>query len=161
MSSLFPLVTEITKIRGIVSIIKQNKGAIGLSELADEADEDIDDLLPLVEACNILGFTTVHGSSIKLTAAGRKFSATNATRMVRDKLALVEPFRSAMEILRKDGDLTTADLTQKLREKGVALHGEEETNTILLKKMFLRLGIRTRLLFYNAESDMWSARGSS
>lgn len=155
MSSLFPYVTELTKIRGILSIIKQSKGAIGLSELADEADEDIDDLLPLVEACNMLGFTKVDGSNIKLTAEGKKFTASNATRMVKERLATVEPFKSAIDVLKKD-DLTTHDLLNRLRDKGIMLHGDEETNVILMKKVFLRLGVRTRLLHYDAENDTWS-----
>ena len=157
MHSLFPLVTEISKIRGIVGIIKQNNGTIGLSELADETDEDIDDLLPLVEACKLLGFARISGSAIKLTADGKKLGLGNSQRMIRERLKELEPFKSALDMLSmRDGEgATTDELFDDLREKGIFIHSEKETNDILMKKMFLRLGVRTKLMSYDAERDIW------
>ncbi len=50
MNGLFPPGPGISRVRGIVNIIKQNKGKIEISKLAEEAEEDIDDLLPQIEA---------------------------------------------------------------------------------------------------------------
>jgi NitT/TauT family transport system ATP-binding protein len=146
-----------SKIRGIIGIIKQNDGAIGLSELADEVDEDIDDLLPLVEACKLLGFARIDDSTIRLTADGKKLTLGNSSKMIRERLKELEPFRSALEMLKvRDGEgATTEELFSDLREKGIFIHGEKETNDILMKKMFLRLGVRAKLMAYDAEHDVW------
>lgn len=155
MAALFPPGTGIGRIRGIIDLIKRNGGAIELSELATEAGEQIDDLLPLVEACKLLGFTTVKDSTIKLTKQGSKMTVSNSSKMIRDGLTRVEPFKSTLDILNKNY-ATSKELVDLLYAKGIFVHGDVETNRQLLKKMLLRFGVRANLISYDPKKDEWS-----
>ncbi len=157
MRHIFPLVTETSKIRGIIGIIKQNGGSMELSSLAEEAEEHIDDLMPLVEASKLLGLATVEESMIKLTPLGDSLNLSNSLKLIREKLVEMEPFFSAIEILNKK-PMSTDDLFEKLKDRGIALHGDKEANEILMKKMLMRLGVRTRIVYYDPEKDMWSSK---
>ncbi len=157
MRHVFPLVTETSKIRGIISIIRQNGGSMELSSLAEEADEQIDDLMPLVEASKLLGFATVDESMIKVTPLGESLNISNSSKLIREKLVEMDPFYSAIEILGKKS-LSTDDLLDALSKRGVSLHGNREANDILMKKMLMRLGVRTKIVYYDPEKDVWSSK---
>ncbi len=155
MHNLFPLVSETANIRGILEIIKESGGVIELSELADEAEIDIDFLMPLVEACDMLGFTDVDESEIKLTALGRKVNPGNMSKILRERLVKLEPFKSAISALTRS-HLTTEELVQELSSKGITLDGHAETNFMNMKKLLLRIGVRAKLLEYDSENDTWA-----
>lgn len=154
MATLFPSGPGIGRIRGIVGLIKQNDGEVSISELAEESEEDIDDLLPLIKAVQLLGFAVVKSSSIRLTKEGNSLTVSNASREIRDRLPSIEPFKSTIAILRKNY-ATSRELFDLLHAKGIVLHGNKATNDEQLKKMLLRWGVRSKLMEYDAEKDEW------
>jgi NitT/TauT family transport system ATP-binding protein len=154
MEGLFPLNTGISRVRGIINLVKQNKGRIEMSELAEESEEDIDDLLPLIEACKMLKFVTVDDSELKLTEKGARLTFSNFSKAIRESLVDVEPFKSTVRIL--DGkELQTDSLFSTLKSKGIILHGDDVTNDILMKKLLMRWGVRSKLIGYDSENDAW------
>ncbi len=153
---IFPLVTETSRIRAILYMLKQNGGSIELARLAAETEEQVDDLLPLVEACKMLGFIKINRSVIKITPAGRKVTFANSLKMVRERLVGIEPFKSALKVLDKEGEMSTEALFANLRSNGVYLHGDKDMNEFLMRKMFLRLGVRSKLLYYDTVRDVWT-----
>ncbi|MDE1834006.1 MAG: AAA-associated domain-containing protein [Candidatus Micrarchaeota archaeon] len=157
MEGLFPTGTGISRVRGIISIIKQNKGHIGISELAEESDEDIDDLLPIIDACKLLGLAVVDGSKIKLTDKGEKLTVSNFSKYIGEGLAKTEPFKSAIKII-DDGSISSRELLDALKSRGIMIHEESTTNDILLKKLLVRWGVRTKLMNYDQETDTWSVK---
>jgi len=157
MVNLFPLGPGISRVRGVISILKQHDGHLEISELAEEADEQIDDLLPLIEACKLLGFAEIDNSEIKLTNSGAKLDFTNFSKSIRDNLADIEPFESALKII-GDREVNTQKLFSTLRSKGITLHSDEVTSDALLKKVMLRWGVRSKLLNYDSKTDKWSRR---
>ncbi|RMI43623.1 AAA-associated domain-containing protein, partial [Actinomadura harenae] len=62
---------------GLAEILLQHDGRLDIAELADELALEIDDLLPLVDALDLLGFGEVDGGGIALTAAGRRYSGAD------------------------------------------------------------------------------------
>ena len=154
---MFPLGPGISRVRGIVSIIKQNKGHIEISKLAEEAEEDIDDLLPLIEACKLLGFAVVDESEVRLTEKGSRLTFSNFSKLISESLTEVEPFKSTIRII-DSRKVNTLELFGTLRSRGIILHGEDVTNDILLKKLLIRWGVRSKLINYSQESDLWSRR---
>ena len=154
MEDLFPLGTGIGRVRGIINIMKQHKGHIGMSELAEEAEEHVDDLLPLIEACKILGLVLIDDSELRLTEAGSKVTFSNFSKTIHEKLSKVEPFKSALKIM-GDGEVTTKELFETLRDRGIILHGDEATNDMLLKNLFIRWGVRGKLMSYDSNTDCW------
>lgn len=160
MEGVFPAGTGISRVRGIVSIIKQNKGHIEISKLAEEAEEDIDDLLPLIEACKLLGFAVVHESEVKLTEKGAKLTFSNFSKLINESLMEVEPFKSTIRII-DDKEINTQELFSTLKSRGIVLHGEDSVNEMMLKKLLMRWGVRAKLISYNQEDDLWSRRRSA
>ena len=157
MEGLFPQGTGISRVRATVNLIKKNKGNIEMSKLAEESDEDIDDLLPIIEACKMLGFVVVSDSKLRLTERGSRLTFSNFSKLIREGLEEAEPFKSAIKILDQK-EISTRELFSTLRGKRIMYHGDEGINDLLLRKVFIRWGVRSELLSYNTEKDTWAIR---
>jgi len=155
MSKLFPANAGITELRGTIKIIKEHGGAINISGLAESAREQIDYLLPLIDACEMLGFAHVDRGIITLTNKSMQIDVSSFLRETRNRLARVEPFKSFMSVLKQRLASTTPEIAAQLTEKGIQLHEDPVTNEETLKNLMLRWGVRTKLFSYNARSDEW------
>jgi NitT/TauT family transport system ATP-binding protein len=62
---------------GLLEILAARGGEDGLAELADELSFEVDDLLPLVDAAEMLGLAEVHGADLEITDAGREFATAD------------------------------------------------------------------------------------
>jgi NitT/TauT family transport system ATP-binding protein len=73
---------------GLLEILAARGGEDGLAELADELSFEVDDLLPLVDAAEMLGLAEVHGADLEITDAGREFATAdiNASKALFGKL---------------------------------------------------------------------------
>lgn len=149
--------TGIGRVRGIVNIMKQHKGHMEMSKLAEEAEEHIDDLLPLIEACKLLGFVVVDESELKLTESGSKLTVSNFSKTIHDRLLDVEPFKSALKII-NEGEISSQELFSDLKRRGIMVHGDDTTNSLMLMKLFTRWGVRGKIMSYNPKTDSWSRR---
>ncbi|MGC8503755.1 MAG: AAA-associated domain-containing protein [Acidithiobacillus sp.] len=74
--------TSINRMAGLLealATLEKHDGAlrVNLSELADDTQFSVDDLFPLVEALEILGFAESDAGEISLTPAGRLFAEGN------------------------------------------------------------------------------------
>ena len=67
----FPIGVGITELRGVLEILKKNGGALSLAKLADESEEEIDKLLPLLDAGELLGLCKVKNGVARLTEEGK------------------------------------------------------------------------------------------
>jgi NitT/TauT family transport system ATP-binding protein len=61
-------------IAGLLEFIIDFGGHIDVYRLADELSFEIDDLLPIVDAAQLLGFLTVEEGDVAITAAGREYA---------------------------------------------------------------------------------------
>ena len=87
----FPIGVGITELRGALEILKKNGGALSLAKLADEIEEEIDKLLPLLDAGELLGLCKVKNGVARLTEEGKKLKLGNITSMLSKKLLLSNP----------------------------------------------------------------------
>ncbi|MFD4530660.1 nitrate/sulfonate/bicarbonate ABC transporter ATP-binding protein [Kitasatospora sp. NPDC058397] len=62
---------------GLLEILVARGGEDGLAEIADELNFEIDDLLPLVDAAELLDLARTEGPRIRVTDAGREFAAAD------------------------------------------------------------------------------------
>ena len=157
MKSLFPVSPEINQIRAVLKLIKDNNGSIGLARLSKEAHDDIDNLLPFLEASKILGFAKVSGGNIRLTALGSRLGLSNYQGIIRSRIRGVEPFKSVVSVLSRD-EMTTGELAKALEGKGISLYNDKVTNELLLRNLLIAWGVRSGLLDYDARRDLWSVR---
>ncbi len=155
MAKLFPLDVGMGSLRGILKVIQENHGYMDLATLAEESEKDVDSLLPLIEACDMLGFTETSESKIKLTKEGQSLNMRNASKVIKAKLEEIEPFKSSVTLL-ADKDMKSEELFTALNSVGFVFHGERYKNDEILKKLFLTWGVRTKLLRYDPKEDTWS-----
>ena len=59
---------------GLLEILRDDGGSADLADLADDISLEVDDLLPFVDACLLLGFVTAHDGQLQLTEMGRRFA---------------------------------------------------------------------------------------
>jgi NitT/TauT family transport system ATP-binding protein len=62
---------------GLLEILAARGGRDGLAELADDLSFEIDDLLPLTDAADLLHMARIDGSDIELTPEGKDFAAAD------------------------------------------------------------------------------------
>jgi NitT/TauT family transport system ATP-binding protein len=62
---------------GLAEILAKHAGGIDVADLADELGLDVDDLLPIVEALEMLGFATVDSRGVELTDIGVEFATAD------------------------------------------------------------------------------------
>jgi hypothetical protein len=146
----FPANVGISEIRGIIEIVKDNGGSLSLSRLAEESEGEIDKLLPLIDAAEMLGLCTVENGVITITQVGRSLTMHNSSKIIGNALKEIEPFKTVLERLAQ-GEATTHDLAELLKGKGITLHGDEITNESMLSNMLLKWGVRTKLIIYDNE----------
>lgn len=65
---------EPSELSGLIETLTSFKGKIDLPELADELMMNVDDLFPILETLEILGFAKVLDGDIQLSELGRQFS---------------------------------------------------------------------------------------
>jgi NitT/TauT family transport system ATP-binding protein len=59
---------------GLLELLHDRGGKDDLYKLADELAMDVDDLLPIVESCVMLGFTTLKEGDVEITPEGAAFA---------------------------------------------------------------------------------------
>lgn len=66
-----------SELSGLIETMKSFEGKMDLPELADELMMNVDDLFPILETLEILGFARVQAGDIHLTELGQEFSAAD------------------------------------------------------------------------------------
>ncbi len=61
-------------IAGLIELLADRGGADDLYHVAEELAMEVDDLLPIVEAATLLGFTSSNQGDVELTAVGKAFA---------------------------------------------------------------------------------------
>lgn len=153
----FPSNTGISEVRGIVKLAKDNGNSIDISKLAKETKRGIDVLLPAIDACRLFGICAVSGGVVTLTAMGK--SLTTATKLqseMKRRLAMMEPFRSAIEIISSKKNISTEGLSEALKGRGITLYAEKSMNADMVRALMLKWAVRLKLLSYDLKSDSWS-----
>ncbi|MDI2126711.1 nitrate/sulfonate/bicarbonate ABC transporter ATP-binding protein [Yinghuangia seranimata] len=62
---------------GLADLLRRENGAADLADLAERLGLENDDLLPLVDGLDLLGFAAVDGDDLRLTLAGAEFAAAD------------------------------------------------------------------------------------
>ncbi|MEY9895108.1 NitT/TauT family transport system ATP-binding protein [Catenulispora sp. MAP5-51] len=85
---------------GLLEILTARGGTAGLAELAEDFTFEIDDLLPLVDAAEMLGMATVGGAQITIADSGLAFAAADidtGKRLFAEAAAAHAPLVGAIE----------------------------------------------------------------
>ena len=106
---------------GLLEILSARGGEDGLAELADDLSFEVDDLLPLVDAADMLGLAEVHDAQLKLTDAGREFAAADIEaskilfgKLIAERAPLIKAIMRALHAT-NDGSLREGFFLDLLR----------------------------------------------
>jgi len=147
----------------VISLVEVTGGlgtVIDASRLADELGANIAVLLPILDTAELLGLVKSENGNISLTEFGLKFQKTikNKVRLLTDHLARIEPFKTAMELGARYGEVTTSQVARALAEKGLVWHHDPELNESLLRTLLIHWAIYAGLLTYNKNGNFEPAR---
>jgi len=97
---------------GLLEILSTRGGRDDLPELAETLSFEVDDLLPLIDAAELLGFATVDNADVQLTATGKEWVEANIlaskeifAHQARERAPLVRSIVHGLETT-KDGTLS-------------------------------------------------------
>ena len=142
----------------IISLVEVTGGlgtVVDASRLADELGANIAVMLPILDTAELLGLVKSEKGDISLTEFGLKFQKTSKqkVRLLTDQLTKIEPFKTAMELAAKYGEVTTSQVARSLAERGVTWHHDPELNESLLRTLLIHWAIYAGLLTYNKNGN--------
>ena len=113
---------RVADLLGLLSVLYNSfEGKTDIYLLEKELEVDLDDLMPIVYAANVLGFITVGEGDIIITDKGIEFLKSNIKRrkeLLKESLHKIEPFATAKEL----GRFRLEDLMKILEEKGITAY---------------------------------------
>ena len=138
----------------LVEITGSIGGKVDAPKLADEMGADIAVLLPVLDAAEMLGLVRTEKGDVHLTEIGLKFQKTskNKLRLLKDRLATIEPFRTALELGSKGKSVTAVQVAESLNEIGLRWHYKPEMNEALIQALLIHWAIYAGLLKYDGKS---------
>ncbi len=158
MTFILPNNINMSRVQGLIKLVKQNKGSMLLSELSDQAEEEIDNLIPIINICKFLGLAKIEEDKIYLTDLGKHVNYRNYNRMIKEKLEQAEPIKTVLEIV-EGSPATTDELVMNLQQKGIKEY--TDANKLLLKELLINWAVRAKLIFYNTKDDRWYLKSKS
>ena len=138
----------------LVEITGSIGGKVDAPRLADEMGADIAVLLPVLDAAEMLGLVRSEKGDVHVTELGLKFQKTtkNKIRMLKDRLATIEPFRTALELAAHGKSVTARQVADSLTEMGLKWHYQPEINESLIRTLLIHWAIYAGLLKYDGKS---------
>ena len=138
----------------LVEITGSIGGKVDAPKLADEMGADIAVLLPVLDAAEMLGLVRMEKGDVHLTDLGLKFQKTmkNKLRLLRDRLASIEPFRTAVDLSGKSRHITATQVADSLGDFGLKWHYQPEMNESLIRTLLIHWAIYASLLKYDGKS---------
>jgi hypothetical protein len=117
-------------------------------------DYDIAVLLSTLDAAEMLGLVRSEKGDVCLTELGLRFQKTsrNKVRMLRDRLAAIEPFRTALELASRGKPVTAGQVAESLSEIGIKWHYQPELNESLINDLLVHWTIYGGLMRYDGKS---------
>lgn len=139
----------------LVEITGSIGGKVDAPKLADELGADLAVLLPILDAAEMLGLVRSERGDVHLTELGLKFQKTtkNKLRTIRERIAMIEPFRTALDLASKGKPITASQVADALSDMGLRWHFKPDMNEALVKTLLIHWAIYAGLLSYDGKSD--------
>lgn len=102
----------------------------------------------------IPGLVLTPTESPELAAEARWFQKTtrNKMRMLKDRVATIEPFRTALDLVSRKKVVTAQDVADSLAEIGLKWHYKPDLNEALVRTLLIHWAIYADLLGYDGKS---------
>jgi NitT/TauT family transport system ATP-binding protein len=142
----------------LVEVAASIGGKVDAPKLADELGADIAVLLSILDAAEMLGLVRSEKGDVYVTEFGHKFqkATTAKVKMLKDRVATIEPFRTALELASRGKSITAAHVADSLGEMGLRWHYQPELNEALIKALLIHWAIYAGLLNYDGKSGKFT-----
>ncbi len=119
--------------------------------LAYELGADVARLIPILDTAEMLGLVKSGGGDVSLTELGKRFQQTSRekVKLLSDQIAKLEPFKTALTLAAKEGEVEAGQVAEALAEKGATWHHEKDENEMIIRTLLIHWGIYAGLLAYN------------
>ncbi len=138
----------------LVEVTGSIGGKVDAPKLADELGADIAVLLPILDAAEMLGLVRSEKGDVHLTELGLKFQKTsrNKLRILKDRIAAIEPFRTALDLASHGKAITASQVADTLAEMGLKWHYQPEINESVIRMLLIHWAIYAGLLKYDGKT---------
>lgn len=135
----------------VISLVEITGGMgprLDVAKVADEMGADIDVLFPIIDAAQMLGLVKLEKGDLYLTEDGHAFQKTlkQKVRTLRDKLAEIEPFRTAVDLASRQRSVSAGEVAEALQAIGIRWHHEPERNESVIRELLIHWTIYAELL---------------
>lgn len=148
---LLPLpYVSVSEVVALAEQLSEWGGSTRLIELASELGMEIDELNEVIDMSEILKFVKVEKGIVALTSTGKRIADSGEEErksMIKKRLITLEPFRSVYLYIKKNPEITKAELLNFLKEKYAA----SDQRTLL--KFIFNWMIYSDMLIYDIETD--------
>ncbi len=153
-STTIPANVRAGQVIGLVEITGSLGSPIDLSKLADEFAANLETLLPILDTAEMLGLIKSEKGDISLTEFGLKFhkATRNKVGLLRDVLAKIEPFKTAVELASKEKHASAREIAEALLARDLRWHHSHELNEALIKDLLIHWAIYAKLLKYDGRT---------
>jgi len=142
----------------VISLVEITGGMgpkMDVPRVADEMGADIDVLFPIIDAAQMLGLVKLEKGDLSLTEDGHAFQKAlkHKVTTLRDRLAAIEPFKTAVELASKKRRVSAHDVADALQRMGVKWHYQPEVNESIIRELLIHWTIQSGLLAVGKAGD--------
>lgn len=139
------------RVFGLLDLLRAYNGKTNVANLTIDLRLDLDELLPIVDTAEYMGFVAVQHGDISLTDLGTKVldsRISDRKKMVHDKLIGMEPFSDVNRMVHERRQLSRFDLARFISSKyGYSTELPTIVNVIISWSVF------TGLFRYDGQSE--------
>jgi hypothetical protein len=147
---MMPAAVKPGQVLSLVELIGGSGVRVNLSTIAKELEADLTVLPAVLDAGVMLGLVQSENKEIRLTPMGSNLLMTTdyKLRVLKDSLANIEPFSTALELAAKGGSVTSKQLVRVLREKGILWDQQSDSNYVAVNSLMINWSIFAGLFKY-------------
>jgi len=137
---------------GLLETLEDFGGKVDVAKIADELSLELDDLLPVVETAELLGFLRVESGDLLLTEDGLRFlsdGTRSRKKHLGERLIMLDLFKKLIEFInqKEEKAITKEELSNFLAEELHEMDSEVESEWII------EWGRHGLLLKYDSKED--------
>jgi hypothetical protein len=153
----FPAEAKLSRVNGLLRLLSSNKGKLSIAQLSEMSKNNVDELLPQVNAAELLKLINVVDDDVIITKLGTQLRENDeeAIKKIFEELKKFEPFNTAYSLSKKIGMFKTENLADALAKKKIAFDIDKDKNINIINTMLFQWAIYFGVLDYYGADGRW------
>ncbi len=155
---VFPPSVSSSQVMALIKSVKEEGGKVDAAKLADDFGFDLKSMLPILDVAEMLGLVTVNGGDVSLTDLGSRIikEGTSGFKLLKENISRIEPFKTALELTKKSGFVTSRQISEALKQKGIIFSDDDEENESIVEAVLVHWAIYANMLKYDGKTAVFS-----